>query len=223
MRINRFVALASGCSRRQADALIAEGRVSLNGRTAIAGNEVKPNDTVTLDGKSLHVPVQHVTLLLNKPAGYVTSRRGQGSRTVYDLLPKRLHGLKPVGRLDKESSGLLLMTTDGNLAYRLTHPSFQKPKVYEVTLDKPLTPADRERLEAGTTLDDGLSRLQLHGSGRRWTVRLHEGRNRQIRRTFAAAGYRVMSLNRRQFGDYTLGSLPSGQYRLVISKNTAKP
>lgn len=218
MRINRFVALASGCSRRQADAYVGEGSVALNGRVATAGDEVKPNDTVTLNGKPLHLPRQHLTLILNKPAGYVTSRSGQGSRTVYDLLPKQLHRLKPVGRLDKDSSGLLLMTTDGDLAHRLTHPSFQKPKVYEVTLDKPLAGAARIRIESGIELDDGPSRLQLQGSGRRLTARLHEGRNRQIRRTFAAAGYRVVSLHRRQFGDYTLASLPSGHYRLIDSK-----
>jgi 23S rRNA pseudouridine2605 synthase len=136
---------------------------------------------------------------------------------VYDLLPSEYHHLNPVGRLDKDSSGLLLLTNDGQLAYELTHPKFEKTKVYQVALDKPLTDSDRQHITAGIDLEDGLSRLKLEkqASSTEWLVKMSEGRNRQIRRTFAAAGYTVKKLNRIRFGDYDLGGLPQGKTLLI--------
>lgn len=125
MRINKFIALASGISRRAADQAIEEGRVQINGTSATAGYDTQPDDVVCLDHQPLQLK-QLRTIVLNKPAGYVTSREGQGSKTIYDLLPPSLHHLKAVGRLDKDSSGLLLLTNDGTLAQQLTHPSYQK-------------------------------------------------------------------------------------------------
>jgi 23S rRNA pseudouridine2605 synthase len=156
--------------------------------------------------------------MLHKPVGVVVSRNGQGSRTIYDLLPKELHALNPVGRLDKDSSGLLLLTNDGALAHELTHPSRQKVKVYEVTLDKPLQPLHQQMIsDRGLTLEDGLSKFQLErlreGNNAAWRVTIHEGRNRQIRRTFAALGYTVTSLHRTHFGPYRLGTLQIGQHK----------
>lgn len=160
--------------------------------------------------------------MLHKPVGCVVSREGQGSHTIYDLLPADFQQLKPIGRLDKDSSGLLLLTNDGALAQELTHPQFQKVKIYEVTLDRPLQPLHRQMIaDIGITLDDGRSILgleRLHdNSDTAWRVTMHEGRNRQIRRTFAALGYTVITLHRTQFGTYSLGSLAPGAYQRIPS------
>ncbi|HEX7962968.1 MAG TPA: pseudouridine synthase [Candidatus Saccharimonadales bacterium] len=217
MRINKFVAAASGLSRRAADAAISDGRVRINGQLAGAGQDAGEHDAVTLDGQPLSAPAARRTILLNKPAGFVVSREGQGARTVYDLLPPELHQLKPVGRLDKDSSGLLLLTNDGQLAQELTHPKYHKTKVYEVRLDKPLAPLHRQMIaDHGVQLEDGPSQFELErlrDDDTAWRLRLHEGRNRQIRRTFAALGYRVQQLHRTHFGAYELGQLRSGSYQ----------
>jgi 23S rRNA pseudouridine2605 synthase len=208
MRINRYVAFGSGLSRRAADQAITEGRVQVNGQPAQTGQEIVPADHVILDGRPLQAAALQ-TILFNKPVGYVTGRQGQGSRTIYDILPPELHHLKPVGRLDKNSSGLLLLTNDGELAQQLTHPSHQKIKIYEVELNRPLKPLHRQMItDHGIQLDDGPSKFQLErlhdGNDRAWRVTMHEGRNRQIRRTFAALGYEVTRLHRTQFGSYKL-------------------
>lgn len=220
MRINKWLASASGLSRRKADDAIQAGRVRVNGQPAEQGMDVSTPDAVTLDGRQLQLPEQMVTILLNKPVGYVVSRDGQGSRTIYDLLPPEYQNLKPVGRLDKDSSGLLLLTNDGDLANELTHPSHQKQKVYEVTLDKPLEPLHRQMINGhGVQLDDGPSKLQLErqqdGDDRRWIVTMHEGRNRQIRRTFAALGYTVTRLHRIKLGEYNLAELQLASIKAV--------
>jgi 23S rRNA pseudouridine2605 synthase len=222
MRINKFVARATGLSRRAADQAITGGRVTLNGQPAETGMVVSPQDTVALDGQALTAPDQHVTLLLNKPVGYVVSRDGQGSQTIYDLLPPEYHDLKPVGRLDKDSSGLLLLTNDGDLANQLTHPRYAKEKIYEVQLNKPLTAGDQAAVQKGLQLDDGSSKLQLKPldqSNQRWQIIMTEGRNRQIRRTFDALSYRVKHLHRQHFGEYELGNLASGAIRVVQSQS----
>lgn len=217
MRLNKYIALSTGLSRRGADEAIAENRVQINGETTRQGRDITDADTVTLDGNVVSPPVNTTTIMLNKPRGYVVSRDGQGSQTVYDLLPPDLHELKPVGRLDKDSSGLLLLTNDGQLAQELTHPSHQKTKRYEITLDKPLAPLHRQMIsDYGVTLDDGPSKLQLgrlrDGDDQSWEVVMSEGRNRQIRRTFAALGYDVTHLHRTGFGTYLLGNLALGEY-----------
>ena len=190
-------------SRRTADEVIANKRVLVNGIVPSSGYDVQPEDAVTLDTKPLKVQTV-TTVMLNKPVGYVVSRDGQGSKTIYELLPKELQYLKSVGRLDKDSSGLLLLTNDGELANKLTHPRYQKEKVYEVELDKPLSNEHKKQIEQGVALEDGPSKLKLNGSGKNWTVTMAEGRNRQIRRTFEAVGYMVVSLDRRKFGEYQL-------------------
>ncbi|HVV66550.1 MAG TPA: pseudouridine synthase [Candidatus Saccharimonadales bacterium] len=220
MRLNKYIAQATGISRRAADALITNRRVRVNGQVASVGTNVEGSDSVKLDGKTVQQPEKtFVTIILNKPAGYVSSRRGQGSKTVYDLLPAKYHILKTVGRLDKDSSGLLVLTNDGQLAHRLTHPRYQKTKQYEVALNRPLTAEDQSKIERGVLLNDGLSALALQtiGKGRRtWHISMQEGRNRQIRRTFDALGYSVTTLHRTDFGPYSLDLLPAGeQYREV--------
>lgn len=215
MRLNKYIAASSGLSRRKADEAIAAGRVTVNRLQPTPGQDVQQTDKVTLDGRLVVPDATHTTLMLNKPAGYVVSRDGQGAPTIYDLLPPEYHRLNPIGRLDKYSSGLLLLTDDGQLAQELTHPSRQKLKVYEILLDKPLQPLHQQMIsDHGLQLEDGPSRLQLErqkdGDDIAWIVTMHEGRNRQIRRTFEALGYRVTHLHRTHFGSYGLGTLKLG-------------
>lgn len=221
MRVNRFIALATGISRRDADETVASGQVTINGKLAILGQVVSESDKVVFDGRTLAIdsmaaPLQ--LIMLNKPTGYVCSRAGQGSKTIYELLPREFHNLKPIGRLDKDSSGLLLLTNDGKLAHALTHPSFHKEKIYTVKLDKPLTHEGKANIEQGINLEDGRSKLTLGGIGKEWQITMYEGRNRQIRRTFAALGYTVTALHRTQFGPYVLGSLAAGKFSRVDSR-----
>ncbi|MBA2279035.1 rRNA pseudouridine synthase [Candidatus Saccharibacteria bacterium] len=219
MRINQFIAKSTTLSRRAADKAIEEGRVLFNGVHPGPGQTVTPTDTVTLDGQAITPDVNNMTIVLNKPASYVCSRQGQGSKTVYDLLPQDLHHLKSVGRLDKDSSGLLLMTTDGQLANELTHPRYQKTKVYEVRLNHLLEPIHQQMIsDHGIDLFDGSSKLQLQSldQGRTcWQVTMQEGRNRQIRRTFTALGYAVTGLHRTGFGPYHLNMLAIGKYEKI--------
>lgn len=217
MRINAYVARSTGISRRAADKAVIEGRVQVNGRRAAIGQDIDNGDSVTLDGQPVKAEPKIITIMLNKPVGYVSSRQGQGSQTIYDLLPARYHQLKPVGRLDKDSSGLMLLTNDGGLANQLTHPRYGKVKIYAIELDKPLLPGDKTHLDRGVELDDGASHIQIQQiDGQHLTVALKEGRNRQIRRTFAALGYTVTKLNRTRFGDYYLpAGLKPGQFQQI--------
>lgn len=214
MRLNKFIAQGTGISRRAADSAINSGRVQVNGQKPSLGQDISSTDSVTLDGRAITPDVKSLTIMLHKPAGYVCSREGQGSQTIYDLLPKGLHHLKPVGRLDKNSSGLLLLTNDGNLANKLTHPRYQKTKVYEIKLDRELAPADLEKVtKQGIELGDGPSKFQmepLKNQNIEWKVTMHEGRNRQIRRTFDVLGYEVARLHRIELGPYQLDGLPEG-------------
>jgi 23S rRNA pseudouridine2605 synthase len=221
MRINKFVALATGMSRRTADRVISSGNVLVNGSVPNTGYSVVATDTVTLDGKIITPPVSTTTIMLNKPPGYVCSRDGQGSRTVYELLPTEYHRLKSIGRLDKNSSGLLLLTDDGDLANNLTHPSKAKQKIYEVSLNQFLTPLHRQMIQdIGITLEDGVSKFSVErmheGDDRIWKITMSEGRNRQIRRTFEALGYTVIRLHRTHFGNYVLGDLAQAKYETLL-------
>jgi 23S rRNA pseudouridine2605 synthase len=220
MRINKFVALATGMSRRNADGMISGGRVKVNGTVAEFSTPASETDEVTFDGKVITTPPALQTVMLHKPVGYVVSRDGQGSDTIYELLPHELRELKPVGRLDKNSSGLLLLTNDGNLANELTHPSHHKVKVYQIALSKPLQPLHRQMIsDFGVQLDDGPSKLQLErledGNDTGWRIHMHEGRNRQIRRTFQSLGYDVQKLHRTHFGKYRLGDLKPGAFKNI--------
>lgn len=214
MRINKYIARATDLSRRAADRAVAEGRVLINERVADAGSQVAEQDMVTLDGRLIFVDQSIITIMMHKPTGYVVSRQGQGAKTIYDLLPDAYQSLQPVGRLDKDSSGLLLLTNDGVLANQLTHPRYAKVKLYEIRLDRPLEPLHQQMIsDRGLSLDDGLSRLQLEKldeSDYSWRITMREGRNRQIRRTFDALGYSVRRLHRTHFGNYELADLAKG-------------
>ncbi len=218
MRINSYIAKATGISRRAADTRIENGAVRINDTLAKLGQTVSSGDTVQLDGNIITIKEQSHLIALHKPVGYVCSRQGQGSKTIYDLLPKNLHHLKPAGRLDKASSGLLLLTDDGSLAHQLTHPSFHKQKVYRVHIDQPLQPTEKKRIatsgvDIGDTRPSSFELKQLDKAGQMWLATLQEGRNRQIRRTFSALGHRVSRLHRISFGPYQLGGIALGSYK----------
>jgi len=217
MRINAYLAKATGNSRRHIDKLIQQGRVTLNDKEASVGMLIKEQDSIKIDGLRIDASTTNILIALNKPVGYVVSRNGQGAKTIYDLLPKNLHSLKPIGRLDKDSSGLLLLTNDGQLAQSLSHPSNQKTKTYQVTLDHKLKNEDKIKLKKGVKLADGLSYLKvkemLQVNSKSLIIDMEEGRNRQIRRTFKALGYIVIGLHRISFGQYKLANLSSGKWR----------
>ena len=162
LRLNKFLAERLGVSRREADDLIANGKIIVNGTPAVTGVKVDKSDKVCYNGKIIPFGVDFLYLALNKPVGYVCSRRSQGAPTIYELLPKKYHGLKTVGRLDKDSSGLILLTNDGDFAFAMTHPSFRKNKVYEVELDHVLEPLHQQMIsEYGVELPDGPSKFKV--------------------------------------------------------------
>ena len=220
VRLNKYLALHAGISRREADEFITKGKVAINGRSAIIGARVGKGDAVTLDGKPVLGETAYVYLMMHKPVGYVCSRRQQGDNpTIYSLLPEHYHSLKPVGRLDRDSSGLILLTNDGDFAQQMTHPRYYKVKRYEVILDTPLEPLHQQMIsDFGIELEDGKSQLTLERQSddrTKWIVVMSEGRNRQIRRTFASLGYAVAELHRTNFGPYTLGDLAEGSFETV--------
>ena len=219
MRLNKFLSLHTSLSRRSADKAIADGRIIINEHPANLGDQVGRGDVVFLDAQKINSGATELkTIVLNKPTGYVCSKNGQGNKTVYELLPEEYQHLNCVGRLDKDSSGLLLLTNNGDLANQLTHPRHQKIKLYVISLDKPLQPLHQQMIsDYGINLEDGKSRLILEklDNASSFRITMHEGRNRQIRRTFSALGYRVKALHRTNFGDYSLGTLKPGNCTLV--------
>ena len=220
-RLNKFLARQLGISRREADVLIENETVMVNHTLATLGTRITPSDSIDVAGTPVaRRPAALRYIALNKPIGYVCSRRMQGNApTIYSLLPPELHMLKPVGRLDKDSSGLLLLTNDGDFAHRMTHPKFAKTKQYRVRLDRDLEPLHQQMIsDFGIELDDGRSQLilaRLDDNRREWHITMSEGRNRQIRRTFAALGYTVTRLHRTNFGNYALGDINQGEWREV--------
>ena len=220
-RLNKFLARQLGISRREADVLIENETVTINNTLATLGARITPSDSINVAGAPVsHKPAALRYIALNKPVGYVCSRRAQGSTpTIYSLLPPEFHALKPVGRLDKDSSGLLLLTNDGDFAYRMTHPKFAKTKQYRVRLDRDLEPLHQQMIsDFGIELDDGRSQLvltRLNDNRREWHITMSEGRNRQIRRTFAALGHIVTRLHRTNFGNYALCDINRGEWRKV--------
>lgn len=233
IRLNKFLAERLGVSRREADKLISDGKITVNGEVAVTGVKVDKNNKVCYNGRTVPFDTEFLYLAFHKPIGYVCSRKAQGlTPTLYELLPTKYRPLKTVGRLDKDSSGLILLTNDGDFAFQMTHPKFRKNKVYEVTLDKPLEPLHQQMIsEYGVKLDDGVSRFKVIKDGfaesfprsvpkkvvqqNHYLVTLSEGRNRQIRRTFAALGYRVVKLHRTQFGKFELGCLKPGECAII--------
>lgn len=217
-RLNKYLALQLGISRREADDYISKGEVRINEETATLGARILASDTITVKGAPIHAAVGYKYLLFNKPTGYVCSRKQQGDNpTIYDLIPPKYATLKPVGRLDKDSSGLIILTNDGDFAFQMTHPKFYKVKIYAVELDRDLEPLHQQMIsDHGVILEDGPSKFELEkitdNQRNKWHITMSEGRNRQIRRTFAALGYTVVALHRTHFGAYTLDEVSPGSF-----------
>lgn len=218
MRINAYIAKNTGLSRRKVDELISKGKILVDETKATIGQDVNSDNKILVNGQPLNNNDSTTTILLNKPIGYVVSREGQGSKTIYDLIPDHLQKLKPIGRLDKNTSGLLLMTDDGKLANTLMHPSYKKIKKYKAVLDRPIEQTDVTKINNGIILEDGLSKLKISPASndqKTLTIEMSEGKNRQIRRTFKAIGYEVKKLHRTQFGDYYLSNIDTGKWKYI--------
>lgn len=226
MRINQYLAQILGISRRVADKEIESGAVQLNGKRAQLGDQVTPTDKVSFKGNPVvNTRLQPTTIMLNKPVGYITSRKRDesGAPTVMDLLPPEFQHLKPVGRLDKESDGLLLLTDDGDLLYRSTHPKFETAKEYLVTFETPLMEREIVQWKKGIKLTDGMARAdQIVRMGKTFRITLHQGKNRQIRRMAGKSGNKVETLTRTRSGDVTLGDLPAGKWKAITIKGEAQ-
>lgn len=221
MRLQVFLSHSGACSRRKALTFIQAGKVTVNGNTicepSYAVESSGDGDCVCLCGQRVGAP-DKVYILLNKPKGVVTTVHDPfASKTVMDLLPKNLRGVFPVGRLDKDTTGLLLLTNDGILAHCLMHPSFVIEKIYRLALDKPLSVEHQKHLESGVVLDGrktspcGLKKI----SPKNYEIEIHEGRKRQIRRMFDLLGYCVMELERIRQGPLVLAGLKPGAWRFL--------
>lgn len=220
-RLNKYLALQLGISRREADNLIEQGRVTVDDTPTTLGARYADGAIIKVNNKEIATDTGYEYLLFNKPVGYVCSRRAQGDNpTIYELLPQKYHSLKPVGRLDKDSSGVLLLTNDGDFAFQMTHPKFQKVKVYKARLDRDLEPLHQQMIsDFGVQLEDGTSKLTLErlsdDSRKGWQITMSEGRNRQIRRTFGSLGYTVTKLHRITFGNYSVGDIKPGEFKIT--------
>ena len=221
MRLNRFLAAAGVGSRRYCDQLIAAGRVRINGRPCTDFSaQPSTRDHVKVDGKLVHAN-QPLHIVINKPAGFVSTRSDPHARdTIFDLLPSKFRRLFSIGRLDAQSEGLLILTNDGELAQRLMHPRYKIEKEYELFLDRPWDPTLAPRLLRGVFLDSQRAKIvRLHSvTPTRLRVVLRQGINRQIRRMFHEIGYEVKRLVRVRIGNLHLGDLPTGHWRALTKR-----
>jgi 23S rRNA pseudouridine2605 synthase/23S rRNA pseudouridine2604 synthase len=218
MRLQKFLSAAGVCSRRKGEEFIRAGRVRVNGRVvAELGAKIDPEqDRVSVDGTPVQPEVRSVYIALNKPPGYVTSCRHAGKRIVLELVdvPQRIF---PVGRLDKDSTGLLLLTNDGRLHQKLSHPSFDHEKEYDVSVERPISDGALQRMAEGMPILDGRTRpAEVRRTGeRRFRIVLKEGRNRQIRRMVRRLGNEVVELKRIRVAAVRLGRLSEGAWRYL--------
>ena len=223
IRLQKFLSSAGVCSRRKGEALIVAGRVAVNGKITVElGTKIDPDqDHVKVDGKTVKPSDKLVYIALNKPPDYVTSCRHPGEKVVVDLvdIPERIY---PVGRLDKDSTGLLLLTNDGRLHHRLSHPSFDHEKEYDVTVAKPISDGALKKMEEGLPLMGTRTRPARikRISPRRFRMVLQEGKNRQIRRMVRKVGNEVVRLQRKRFATIKLGNLAPGKWRYLSRRET---
>lgn len=224
IRLNRYIANCGVCSRREADTIIADGLVKVNGKVTVEmGMKVSLDDKIEYKGKLLKRE-KFVYILLNKPKGFVTTTKDpHAKRTVMDLVAKATdERIYPVGRLDKETTGLLLLTNNGDLTQKLTHPSNNIKKIYKVDLHMPITKNHMQQMLNGIELEDGMSALDdiqvLDDSKKEVGVEIHSGKNRVIRRMFEHLGYHVRKLDRVVFAGLTKVDLPRGTWRELKSK-----
>lgn len=226
MRLNKYIAHCGLCSRRKAAEYVKEGLVKVNGKVEKApGYLVQGEDKVSYKGKQLQPQTRKVYLLLNKPKNTITTLSDEkGRRTVMDVVGNAVkERIFPVGRLDRETVGLLILTNDGDLAKKLSHPSHEVKKVYHAVLDKPLSEKDKEKIRKGLELEDGFAPVDgiEYVKGKSKTdvgIEVHIGRNRIVRRIFAHLGYTVIKLDRTYYAGLTKKDLPRGRYRHLTEK-----
>ena len=224
-RLNKFIASSGLCSRRKADELIESGVVFVNGKKVTElGFLVQDKDKVVVNQKLIR-PVKHEYYRFYKPAGYITTADDEkGRKTIYDILPENLNHLKPVGRLDKDSTGLLILTNDGDLINQLTHPSIKIPKVYLVSVDSVVHPHELEQMAAGIEIEPGkkayadITVLEADKKHTYMQITLYQGMNRQIRKMFEYFGHEVKTLKRIQHGVITLEGLKRGEVKAIKPK-----
>jgi 23S rRNA pseudouridine2605 synthase len=226
MPLNKFIAHAGVCGRREAAELVKEGKVTVNGDKIFEpGYKVSGADKVIVKGKQVFLQRNAVYILLNKPKDFITtSNDPQGRKTVLDLIKHATaERVYPIGRLDRNTTGVLLLTNDGELAQKLTHPSFEVKKIYEVTLDKPVTKKDLESIVSGITLEDGLVKADAVGYADPKDkcvvgIEIHSGRNRIVRRIFEHLGYDVKALDRVMFANLTKKNVDRSKWRFLNEK-----
>ena len=226
MRINKYLAECGVASRRSCDKLIADGKVTINGKPAALGDDVtEGKDEVLVNGEAVQLNARHQYYLMNKPKGYICSVHDErGRKTVIDLLPAGAGRVYPVGRLDYDTEGMLILTDDGDLAFRLTHPKNEIPKTYLVKIEGSISDAALNQLRAGIELDGRLtnkSKVKVIETDKKYTklhVTINEGRNRQVRRMFESIGKEVTFLKRIKIGDMGLGSLERGKVRKLTAE-----
>jgi 23S rRNA pseudouridine2605 synthase len=228
VRLNKYIAAAGICSRREADELISAGLITVNGKTVTQlGSKVNPGDEIKYNGERIRTE-RKVYLLLNKPKDFVTTTDDPRERKTVMLLIRGAcnERVYPVGRLDRNTTGVLLFTNDGDLAKKMTHPSSNKKKIYHVFLDRNLSGGDLKKLADGITLEDGFIQpdaISYASSANKKEVGLeiHSGKNRIVRRMFESVGYRVNKLDRVYFGGLTKKNLPRGKWRFLTEKEVS--
>ncbi|MDP9292138.1 MAG: rRNA pseudouridine synthase [Verrucomicrobiota bacterium] len=224
MRLNRFLAAAGLGSRRECEEIIRAGKVTVNGQVCLdLSTRVSPDDAVKANGKLLHV-AQPLHVLLCKPRGYVcTQGDPHAAKTVFDLLPKNWPRLFHVGRLDKDSEGLLILTNDGEMALKLTHPRYKIEKEYEVALDRPFDFEQATKLHRGIRIEGGLAKAErvFRISAKRLKLVLRQGLKRQIRLMFSSLGYEVIGLIRTRIGTIKIGEMRPGEWRFLSSREVS--
>lgn len=221
-RLNKYIASSGLCSRRKADELIESGVVQVNGKKVTElGYSVQNKDKVFVNGKIIH-PVKHEYYRFYKPAGYITTSDDEkGRKTIYDLLPENLHHLKPVGRLDRESTGLIILTNDGDFINDLTHPSVKVPKLYRVAINGKITQNDIDKMYKGIEIEPNkmayaqVDVLEIDNTHTVMEILLYQGLNRQIRRMFEYLGFEVVSLKRIQHAIFNLDGLKRGEFKPI--------
>ncbi|MDP9018026.1 MAG: rRNA pseudouridine synthase [Candidatus Eremiobacteraeota bacterium] len=229
MRLQKFLAQGGVASRRKAEEFITAGRVRVNGTVVRElGTTVAPNDRVEVDGKRISLAADFTYLILNKPPSIMTTMRDpEGRRTIVDILPKNGPRIVPVGRLDYDTSGVLLLTNDGDLAHVLTHPRFGVEKTYRAVVSGRLSQADVAALQKGVRLEEFrasgayLRVVATRGDSSVVDLTIHEGKYRQVRRMFETLGHPVLTLERLRFGPLSLGALKSGQTRPITDRELA--
>ncbi len=230
-RLQKYMAKQGIASRRNCEEIIASGRVKVNGKVVTQlGTTIDPNkDTVHLDGRKLKNISKPIYIMLNKPRGYISSIKDpRGRKIVTDLIPDIIERLFPVGRLDYNSEGLMILTNDGDFAYHLTHPSYNVPKTYRVRVKGQPSEKDIICLSEGIVLEDGptapakIFHIETKEGNALYEITISEGKNKQIRRMFEKIGFEVIRLKRIKVGNLSLGDLKSGQYRHLLSSEVRK-